>query len=653
MIIRFFLSGILFTGSLFSQDMNWRIAEQEKLANEKLFSSSKINYPGDSKINVTYYKLDLEITSNPNHLTGIVTVNAIVDTVSITSLFLDLRDNMNVYSVLLNGNSATLNHINNILTVDLDRVYNQNEMINLNIYYDGVPVTSGFASFKFGTHDGHPIISSLSEPYGARDWWPCKDSPADKADSADIWLTVDQSMIAVSNGSLQGILNNGNGTHTYKWKEKYPIAQYLISVAITNYYQYNTYYNYSPTNSMIITHYVYPENFNSNLQSLLDETAPMIEVYSDKFGEYPFIDEKYGHAEFTGMFAGSMEHQTCSSMGFWNQDVVSHELAHQWFGDKITCKDWHHIWLNEGFATYLEAVYLEAINGRTAYDNKINSEMINARNAHGSIYVQDIDNIAEIFNGNRSYSKGAVVLHMLRGVVGSEVFFDIMNAYANDSLLVYGAATTEDFQAVAESVSGMDLDYFFQEWIYGENYPAYTATWDKNKLTDTEYEVDLKISQVLNSNPRYFTMPIQIEINNSISNTTVTVFNDQPVQDFIITVRGEPKSLIFDPNNYILKTLSNASSPSVFDLDQNYPNPFNSITKIKFNIGGTEPDATHHVLIKIYDINGNEIVTLVNKDMKTGKHTVEFDGSDLSSGVYLYTLQSESNFKAKKMVLIK
>ncbi len=279
--------------------------------------------------------------------------------------------------------------------------------------------------------------------------------------------------------ALESITPNGNGTHTYYWKNHYTIANYLISLAITNYTQYDTYYHYSPTDSMVITNFIYPENFNY-VKPLVDETDEMIEVFADRYGEYPFIEEKYGHAEY--QWGGAMEHQTCSSMGFWGIGVISHELAHQWYGDMITCKDWHHIWLNEGFATYSEAVYLEARDGKAAYDAQIACEMSYARDAQGTIWVQDITDVGQIFNGNRSYAKGSCVLHMLRGIVGDSTFFDIMRTYSADPSVSYGVATTEDFQAIAESVYGQDLDYFFQEWIYGENEPTYTVGWDKSLI---------------------------------------------------------------------------------------------------------------------------------------------------------------------------
>jgi aminopeptidase N len=654
MIIKIFFTFLLLSTGLFAQEYDPKIADMEKAAHSNIFSLSKINYPGESKIDVTYYKLDLILTHTPNYLIGAVDIIARVDTFSITNFFLDLQDNMNVDSVLLNGISTTFNHTDDEVTIDLDRTYDQYETFSVVIYYQGVPSASGWGSFKFGTHSGHPIISTLSQPYGASDWWPCKDTPADKVDSADIWITVDESMIPISNGMLQDIILNGDRTHTYKWKEQYPIAHYLISLAITNYQQYYTYYNYSPTDSMIIAHYNYPENFNNNRKVLLDETSAMIEVFSQRYGEYPFVDERYGHAEFTGMFGGAMEHQTCSSMGHYSRGIIAHELAHQWFGDMITCRDWHHIWLNEGFASYSEGVYYEAIGGRSSYNQFILSEMYYAKQAQGTIWVQDITSIDEIFNGFRSYAKGGIVLHMLRGVVGDSTFFDIMRAYAAHPDYAYSVATTENFQAVAESVYGQSLDYFFQEWIYGEKYPRYTAEWSKTHLSGDEYRINLNISQVVNPNPAFFTMPVQIKLNTSSGDTVITVFNNEQDQEFEIVVLGKPTSLEFDPNNFILKTVTVVSNTDditnlyEFSLEQNYPNPFNPSTKIKYQIANTG-----FVNLQVYDILGNEVVTLINKEMQTGNYEVEFDAPGLPSGIYFYKLKAGSFVETKKMVLLR
>jgi aminopeptidase N len=662
MIFKTFLTVIFFTVVLFAQKFDHRIAEMEKAAYSKILSFSKVQYPGESKIDVTYYGLNLSVTYSPRNITGAVTVKAKVDTLSINQFFLDLQDVLTVDSVLLNSTATTFTHSNDELHIDLDRTYNQSEEFSVEVFYHGEPGSSGFGSFEFSTHNGQPLIWTLSEPYGASDWFPCKDTPADKADSSDVWITVDESLIPISNGTLEDMTRNGDGTHTYYWKNHHPIAQYLISLAMTNYLQYDTYFQYSPSDSMVITNFVFPESFNG-LKSLLDETDEMIEVFSDKFGLYPFIDEKYGHAEI-GWQGGAMEHQTISSMGFWGTGVISHELAHQWYGDLITNKDWHHIWLNEGFATYSEGVYIEAKSGQNAYNQFINSKMNSARNAQGTIWVQNINSISQIFNGARSYAKGAVVLHMLRGIVGDSAFFDIMRAYSSDPDLKYGVATTEDFQAVAESVFGQPLDYFFQEWIYGEKYPIYNVAWTYNQIGGDVWRVHINIEQIPRTNPKYFTMPIKININTTIGDTLVTIFNDQLIQDFEIDVNGGPLGLQFDFGNWILKTLSITTSVDdkitikEYSLDQNYPNPFNPSTKIKYQIA----DAGF-VNLQIFDVLGNEVATLIDKEMQAGSYEVEFsaiggsasggDAWNLPSGIYFYTLNAGEFAQTRKMILLK
>ena len=356
---------------------------------------------------------------------------------------------------------------------------------------------------------------------------------------------------------------------------------------MTNYSEYKEYFHYSGKDSMLVIHYIYPENYNSATLAQADKTLDMLRIYSDKFGPYPWLDEKYGHAQFG--WSGGMEHQTIASVVNLGESLISHELAHQWYGDKITCKDWQNIWLNEGFATYAVAIYYEDEYGSMNYGNYLNNQYSNAKLATGSIYVQDISSVAEIFNSLRSYSKGGVVLNMLRGITGDSLFFKKMKDYASDPSVAYGVAVTEDFQRVAEEVYGSSLDYFFKEWIYGENYPNYTVSWGFTNSGNNIYDVTLNISQTKNTNPLFFTMPIQIKLATSVGDTTITVFNDQQNQKYEFSINGEPNSLQFDPNGWILKNSSlvtgadDNSLPLGFELKQNYPNPFNPNTTIKYS----------------------------------------------------------------------
>lgn len=612
----------------------------------------EVNYPGDPKYDVKYYKLDLTINHTSQTISGNITCNAKVVQSNVTEIYYDFINSMIVDSVLFNGNNTSFSRGTNTVVVQTNTSLNQGDDFTTVVYYHGTPASGGFGSFKFSSQGGYPLIWSLSEPYGAKDWWVVKDTPADKADSADIWLTVSTSLTPVSNGNLMEVVNNGNGTHTYKWHVSYPIAPYLVSLAITNYALYTNYYHYSPTDSMPVTHYLYPSSLNSNI-SQLNKTPGMIEIFAERFGEYPFINEKYGHAQFG--WGGGMEHQTISSMGGFGDGLIAHELAHMWYGDNITCKDWHHIWLNEGFATMGEGLIYEAWNGKAAYNSYIADEMYYAKFASGTIYVQDISSEWEIFNSYRTYSKACVVLHMLRGIVGDSTFFNILRTYSYDPSVAYGNAVTEDFQAIAENVSGLDLNYFFQQWIYGVNYPTYSVVWSKNSLGGNLYDLALKITQSSNSNPSFFTMPIQIKVNSSTGDTIITVFNNAQVQNFNLTVANEPISITVDPNNWILKTINSVvvgiedeMQPQTFSLEQNYPNPFNPVTKIKFTLASNE-----YTTLKVYDIIGKEITTLVNNQMEKGHYEINFDASNLPSGVYFYTLNAGGYKETRKMILMR
>ncbi len=196
---------LVWTIIITAQEYN-SIADMEKKSFEKELAISKATYPGDPSIDVTYYKLELKVTSNPNYLIGKVQVNAKPASSSLNSFFLDLQNTLTVDSVKLGNTKLAFTHSNAKINITLNKTYNFNEEFSIIVYYQGTPGSSGFGSFVFSTQygipNGIPAIWSLSEPYGASDWWPCKDTPADKADSSDVWITCDKSLTGVSNGTL-------------------------------------------------------------------------------------------------------------------------------------------------------------------------------------------------------------------------------------------------------------------------------------------------------------------------------------------------------------------------------------------------------------------------------------------------------------------
>jgi len=626
-----------------NQDEEKVFISSEMQRYEKLFHSNSISSFSSVWFDVTYYNLNLSINTDPQYISGVVTVEGVCGQNPDTTLVLDLMNGLHIDSIRVNGAGSTFHQETSWFRIDLGYLFSPGDKLTVKIFYGGIPGNSGFGSFAFDSHSGIPWIWSLSEPYGARDWWPCKDHPSDKADSADIIVTCDSLFKVGSNGKLILVKDNGDGTKTHHWQERYPIATYLISVAITNYEQFSNWFHYSPTDSMEVLNYVLPEHLTTAMENL-PLTIGMLKIFSDLFGLYPFINEKYGHSDFKR--GGAMEHQTMTSTTTYSETVIAHELAHQWFGDMITCRTWPDLWLNEGFAQYSTALYLEKKYGVSAYWNYMRNQLSNARLAVGSVYVKDTAVVRDLFDGRLVYSKGASVLHMLRHVLGDTVFFNSMYEYANHSSLKYGTAETKDFRSVCENVSVKDLGYFFDEWIYGENFPHYTFNW-KIDNAQNDNVVSVSIAQTADRiNPAFFTMPIDIKLIGEGWDTTVTVFNNSSEQIFYIPVSHTITEVQFDPGEWILRNILEEIYPDL-SLSQNYPNPFKVSTRIDYRV----PNRTRVKLV-VYNILGQEVVTLCDEVKTMGNYTAFWNAGGFPAGIYFYRLQTSNKQVTGKMVLI-
>ena len=493
---------------------------------------------------VKYYDLDLDIFEDTEMISGSVGVLAASLIENLDHLELDFTYGMIIDGVSdSDGNDLEYTYTNdNLLLVTVPTPLNVGDLGHIVISYHGSPEATGFGSFGFDSYSGQPMIWTLSEPYGARDWWPCKDTPTDKADSVDISITVSDYLTVASNGNLEEVVSDGGRT-TYHWKERYPIATYLVSLAIYPYTHFSGVFNYAG-GSMPLEYYVFPNHYNS-VQENYAMTPDMIGAFSERFGLYPFIDEKYGHAEF--VWGGGMEHQTLTSMGGWSQYLISHELAHQWWGDMVTCANFHHIWLNEGFATYSQAMWYEM------RDNSIQSlhdEMDTKKYfGNGTIYVTDTTSVGSIFNSNLVYKKGAWVMHMLRHIVGDNYFFEGLQEYGDQYR--FESAVTDDFKNIMETVSGMDLDAFFDRWIYDEYYPIYESTPQYYASTNGTYFLQITLDQ--NQTSSLFTMPVDLQVESQTGSQIFVVDNslDSELYEFILD--SQPLSVIIDPEDWILK----------------------------------------------------------------------------------------------------
>lgn len=521
-----------------------------------------------NQFDVLNYDLSLSFDIPNKSISGVMTMTANSLSDTLRSVYLNLYSNMKAESVDLNNDSQSSTSFsdcpfkqeNDYLIIILNSNLKKNQKFRIKIKYSGKPKSMGFDSFMFKEIYGNPVIYNLSEPNYGPTWWPSKDLPDDKA-LPSMHLKVPRGFKGVSNGLLIDSVQNDDSTTTFNWKSTYPIATYLMSLVVTKFsYWEDIYTSLDSSIRMPLTYYVFPRD-SANSREDWSVTPQAIHLYSSIYGEYPFINEKYGMAEF-GWSMGSMEHQTLTSMGYVlvsgggnEEDVIVHELAHQWFGDAVTLKDWKNIWLNEGFATYSEALWHEYKYGKDDYLRYMKKTDYGFFS--GTVYAPE----GFIFSPSvyaTVYQKGGWVLHMLRGVLGDTLFFKTLRIYYER--FKYSNAETKDFQAVAEEISGQNLDWFFDEWIYnGTGRPKYEYSWKFEDFQDQpnsgKYTVRLLLKQVQDDMDVY-KMPVKVTVETENGDKVFTVFNDKREQNFLFAVDSKPKEVKLDGDGWILKKVA-------------------------------------------------------------------------------------------------
>jgi len=549
-----------------------QLIEAEAKAASKRIIVHKVNI-NTANYDVTHHKLEFTIDPAVAFIDGVVTTTFTAKE-NMSTVTFDLADNMSVSKVSQNGVilSYTQNTDDELLIV-LTQMLPQGQETTVKISYSGNPKSSGFGSFEQETHNGSPIVWTLSEPYGAMGWWPCKQDLNDKIDAIDVYITAPKQYVAVSNGLEQSQVVNGANRTTH-FKHNYPIPAYLIAFAVANYkvYSHTVANNGNPFD---IVNYVYPENLAS-AQNQTKITVDIMNLYTELFAEYPYADEKYGHAQFG--WGGGMEHTTVSFMGGFSRDLIAHELAHQWFGDKITCGSWKDIWLNESFATYLTGLTVENLDGLAKFKNwRVSSINSITSQTDGAVYLSDQDttSVRRIFNGRLSYRKGAMVLHMLRKKIGDAHFFQSLKNYLADPNLAYGYAKTPDLIAHLEAESGESLAEFFKDWIYSQGYPSYTVTWHQPQAN----ELKLIINQKQSHNSVSFfeaLVPIRVYgaggevVDFTLNHTTNGEALTKTINFKVTQVEFDPDSHLISKNNIVSLGIQNLVLHNKIIL---YPNP--------------------------------------------------------------------------------
>jgi aminopeptidase N len=587
-----------------------------------------------STYDIKYHRLEWTIDPNVYHISGTVTTYFAPYSNNFQDVFFDLSDSLQVDSVKYHGN--TLAHTrpgNHLLKIELPTAINANQLDSITVHYVGVPDSNGFGSFVQDYHDAVPVIWSLSEPYGARDWWPCKQNLNDKIDSIDVLVTTPNAYRVASNGLLVNELTVGPDK-VYHWKHRYPIPAYLIAIAVTNYEEVLQYI-YLPTGDTIdIVNYVYPEDTSAWQQSFGVTNSCMLH-FCDRFELYPFHEEKYGHAQFS--WGGGMEHQTMSFMRSTYPPLIAHELAHQWFGDKITCGSWHDIWLNEGFATYLYGLQNERSWTNDWYPWKRNVINHITSEPDGSVYVSDTTSVARIFDARLSYNKGAMLLHMLRWKMGDADFFTAIQNYLADPNLAFSYARTSDLIWHLENQSGVNLTEFFDDWFYGEGFPSYQieGCQHEGQLEFTVHQTTSHISV------DFFEMPIPIHVYGAGQDTMYRFEHSYSGQTFTVPAPFAVDSIAFDADMWLVSANNEVSMEISAEVQvEIFPNP----TTGMFYVNACNP--IDH--IAVFSPDGKLVYSKANPVIP---HPISMD--NMAEGVYVVEVFSQGKQTKHKLVRAK
>lgn len=596
---------------------------------------------GLSDYDLIYQRCFWEVDPSVRYIKGAILSSFKPTTSNFTQVEFDLSSELTVDSVRYHSTALSYTQsADDILKISFSSVLAQNVLDSLCIYYQGIPSTkNGAGAFVQSEHAGIPIIWTLSEPFGAKSWWPCKQNLSDKIDSIDIIVLCPQGNRVASNGLLLSEITIGNKKQ-FHWKSRYPIEAYLVAIGVTNYTVYSDYVSL-PTGTLEVLNYVYPEGLTET-KNATKEIVKIMEMFDSLLIDYPFHKEKYGHAQFGA--GGGMEHQTMSFMGGFYLSLMAHEAAHQWFGNYITCGSWEDIWLNEGFATYFEWQVTER------YENdgwlKGLPDLISSITSQpgGSVLCDDTLNAARIFDQRLSYAKGAFLLRMLRFKIGDDAFFTGLKSYLNDVQLKNKYAKTPQLIKHLELSSGTDLDVFFNQWYYQQGFPSYTVNWTQNASV-----LSVTITQSSShASVNFFAMPVPIQFESSKQDTLLVFEHGFSGQTFTRTINFEATKAHFDPDLYLLSANNKVINEKQLQLSAVevilYPNPTDKSIVIKGLPAGTVVSK-----IEISDTQGKVLFT--DAQTKVITENIQISIEALSAGTYqlkLETSAGSSTFKFLK-----
>ena len=466
------------------------------LLNHLVIAQYQDNGIGDT-IHVIHYNIHLnEIDTDDHTITAFteLTLHPLVD--DLQSIPLELKD-LAVDSTLVNGASHSFLHEGETLRINLSSQAGINDTLTITVFYQGEPFHEGWGGFHFdGDYAYNLGVGFVSIPHNlGKTWFPCVDDFTDRA-TYDFYVVADNDKKAICGGTLIDTMDNGDGTKTWHWRIAHPIPTYLASVAVGNYMLYSEEF-IGIADTLPIWIYARPSEINKVDGSFVN-LKEILQWYEEHFGPYPF-----SRVGYTGTKIGAMEHATNIAYPHFAingntsyESLYTHELAHMWFGDKVTCSSAEDMWLNEGWATFCEIYYLNDLYSYEDFIKKMrhmHREMLRLAHIYDNGYYA-LNNIPQEYTyGKHAYDKGGSVTNTLRGYLGDSIFFNAMTAYLNH--FEYQSVSSEDLRDFLTDHTGVDMTTFFDAWVMTPGTPHFSI--DSTKITegDASFMIDIWLRQ--------------------------------------------------------------------------------------------------------------------------------------------------------------
>ncbi len=626
---------------------------------------------------------DTAVVGESRYWTGGIQMKILIEEDNFNILDLD-AGYLEIENIVINDAEInTVQPFDNVLSIPLSSPANKGDTLEVIINYKYVGNDNlGFYLYPKGYYVGQGqagdsvfveerLAYLMSEPVDAKYWMPCNDWPHDKA-IATIRVKVPKGYTVAANGLLTDILEHKNAK-IYKWEDSTPIATYLISATASIFKEFSDWYKPedNPEDSIEVKYYFWQKDYDNtatdgsqyNARYAVRNTLEMMKCLSNHFIPYPYV--KYGIVAVQPYGMGGMEHQTMTMVNrVWlrggNDKDFAHELAHQWLGDLITCSTWNDIWINEGGASWSEALWYVELYGDIGYYYSLNE----ARFVYlwrGGINLPAIYGLElnDLFNTALTYKKSAFFYHMLKELLGDEAYYTTLRGLLNE--YKFKSLNTEQFKTYFAEYNPdaiMSFDTFFQQWIYSPGHPVYEIIPTITKIDDTNFDVQITLNQTQNVEnvPEVFVTPLRFNIFGPADTVAqIQVFNNERTQNYQFNLSFQPDSIYIDNFSTLCEF-----EPVITSVNENiensnssnftiYPNAISNGQTINIQFNTLKNNS--NIIIELYDYLGNKIENIYSGNILSGEHTISYNLNNLSVGMYCIKLNNNNNTSTQKVYI--